>query len=737
MSRNDEQLEQKIKGLIETHRIAHIGTWRLNLETDQVVWSEELYKMYGFDPNLPPPAYQEHQSLFVPESWDLLSRSLEQTVTLGIPYELELMTVTRTGENGWMWVRGGAERDADGKIIALWGAAQDITQRKITEQLLKDSEERYRCLFDHSGVAIVYYTTDGVVISCNRKAMEFAGGKQEHFVGRSIREIFSEEEAERLYNIIEKTRNSEEAQQQENRVLFRSGYKWLSTTSTKVTNEKGDVVGIQIASIDVTEKRMADELLRKQNEVFTSLLKLLPVGVFMVDARDGKPLIANDEAMKLLGRGILPDANEQNLSDVYQAYRKDTTEQYPTNEMPIVLGMKGISAHIEDMIVERPDGTRTLLEVFGSPVTDKHGNPWASLVTFMDITERKKAEDELLYLSNHDNLTGFYNRRFFENELIQLDENGELPLSLIICDINGLKLINDSFGHPSGDLFLMKAADTIRAACGEKAIVSRIGGDEFAVLLPGTATEETMKIVDEIKNHAAKEVIANIELSIAIGHDTKTNANQKIIEVLANAENHMYRHKLYERTGTRSKTIDIIMNTLFEKSNRESMHSNRVSNICMSIASKMNFSIEEVNKIRIAGLVHDIGKIGIDEKILNKPGKLDTEERDQINKHPEVGWRILSSASEFSELANFVLDHHERWDGTGYPNGLQGEDIPLESRIIAVADSYDAMTGDRSYRKGLSQEEAIVEIKRCSGSQFDPAIVLIFLEKVIPSENNS
>lgn len=163
------------------------------------------------------------------------------------------------------------------------------------------------------------------------------------------------------------------------------------------------------------------------------------------------------------------------------------------------------------------------------------------------------------------------------------------------------------------------------------------------------------------------------------------------------------------------------------------MHSNRVSSICMAIAANMNFDNDDVNKIRIAGLVHDIGKIGIDEKILNKPGKLTEDERDQVNKHPEVGWRILSSANEFTELANFILDHHERWDGRGYPNGLAGEDIPLEARIIAVADSFDAMTSERSYRSGLSQEEAIAELMRCSGTQFDPQIVAIFVDKVIPS----
>lgn len=161
------------------------------------------------------------------------------------------------------------------------------------------------------------------------------------------------------------------------------------------------------------------------------------------------------------------------------------------------------------------------------------------------------------------------------------------------------------------------------------------------------------------------------------------------------------------------------------------MHSNRVSDICQSIATKMNFSEDAVNQMRIAGLIHDIGKIGVDENILNKPGRLSLDERMDIERHPEIGWKILSSTNEFSELAQFVLNHHEKWDGSGYPNGLKGDSIPLEARIISVADSYDAMTSERSYRKGMSIDAAIIELKRCSGTQFDPEIVDVLVNKVL------
>ena len=250
-----------------------------------------------------------------------------------------------------------------------------------------------------------------------------------------------------------------------------------------------------------------------------------------------------------------------------------------------------------------------------------------------------------------------------------------------------------------------------------------------------TGSDDTLQVSNHIKDLAAKEKVANVELSISYGYDTKTIDKQSIIEVIANAENHMYRHKLHERSSMRSKAIDLIMNTLFEKSRREAIHSARVSSICKAIANKMNLDKEAVNHIGIAGLLHDIGKIGIDEKVLNKSGSLSRDERNEIERHPEIGWRLLSSTNEFSELAQFILSHHEKWDGSGYPNGLKGQEIPLESRIITVADSYDAMTGERSYRKVWGKAEAIRELKRCSGTQFDPLIIDVFVNQVL-SDNS-
>jgi len=356
------------------------------------------------------------------------------------------------------------------------------------------------------------------------------------------------------------------------------------------------------------------------------------------------------------------------------------------------------------------------------------------VIVSRNITERKKAEENLVHLSYHDYLTGLYNRRFFEQELKRLDTARNLPMTIVMADINGLKLINDSFGHVKGDELLKKAAEEIKKGCRTDDIIARLGGDEFVILLPKTDTLAAEQIIKRIKELSVNEKVETIDISISFGYETKCNIEQNVQDILKKAEDHMYRHKLYESSSMRSKTIDLIMNTLFEKSHREMMHSKRVSEICKTMAVNMNFDKETINQVRTAALMHDIGKMGIDEKILNKPQSLEHDEWKEMKRHPEIGYRILSAVNEFSELANSILEHHERWDGEGYPKGLRGEEISIQARIIAVADAYDAMTSERTYRKGLNKEEAIAEVTRNAGSQFDPGIVEIFIAGLRDSE---
>ena len=348
-----------------------------------------------------------------------------------------------------------------------------------------------------------------------------------------------------------------------------------------------------------------------------------------------------------------------------------------------------------------------------------------------DVTEQYKNKEHIEYLSYHDQLTGLYNRHFFEEELKRLDNKRNLPLCLIMSDVNGLKLINDSFGHKAGDLLLEKVGKVLKETCRNSEIIARIGGDEFIILVPNMNDLEAEKLVNRIQKNCKKEKLEPIELSISFGWSTKKELDEDVHEVFNRAEDYMYKKKLFEGPSMRSKTINAIINTLHEKNKREAKHSERVSEYCVAFAEVLNLKEREIGEMRMAGLLHDIGKVAIKESVLNKPGKLSDEEYEEIKKHPEIGYRILTSVNDMSDMAEIAFCHHERWDGFGYPRGLKEEEIPFSARMVAIVDSFDAMTSERSYRNPMTNKEAAIEIIKNAGTQFDPILAKIFVNEVL------
>jgi HD-GYP domain-containing protein (c-di-GMP phosphodiesterase class II) len=265
-------------------------------------------------------------------------------------------------------------------------------------------------------------------------------------------------------------------------------------------------------------------------------------------------------------------------------------------------------------------------------------------------------------------------------------------------------------------------------------IVFRLAGDEFVILLPNTDNEKVLAVMEQIKKIAAQTKVGQLDVSVSLGCDSRANIQENILEMIKRAEDHMYKRKLYDSPNMRGKTINTIITTLHERNKREELHSRRVSQLCEQMGEALGFSDDRVNELKTVGLLHDIGKIGIDESILNKNGNLSFEEWKEITKHPEIGYRILSTVNNMSEMAEFVLSHHERWDGKGYPQGLIGEQIPIQSRIIGIVDAYDAMVSERSYKKSLTKSEAIQELVANAGTQFNLEYVNVFVEKVLSKE---
>jgi len=360
----------------------------------------------------------------------------------------------------------------------------------------------------------------------------------------------------------------------------------------------------------------------------------------------------------------------------------------------------------------------------------KNGKVYGNCVV-RDITERKKVEEKIRYLTFHDSLTGIYNRAYFENELEKYDNLRYLPISVIMGDMNGLKLVNDAFGHDEGDRLLKIAANSLKESCRQADTVARYGGDEFVILLPNTTTQEAEGIIERISNKISQTQFGPIPPSIALGCETKTFIQQDIHLILKHAEDNMYQQKLMSEQSNRSAVISTLERTLIEVSEETELHALRLQTLCDQMCEKMNLPGSLKSELRLLAVLHDIGKVVIPQSILTKASELSLDEWRLIKQHPEVGYRIAQSSPDLAFIAKGILTHHERWDGTGYPRGLKGEDIPLSSRILSIVDAYDVMISGRAYKQKMSNEEAIEEIKRASGTQFDPTLANIFIEIII------
>jgi len=352
-----------------------------------------------------------------------------------------------------------------------------------------------------------------------------------------------------------------------------------------------------------------------------------------------------------------------------------------------------------------------------------------------------------------DPLTGLGNHRHFhdrlERELTDSRAQG-FPLSLCLVDIDDFKRINDRFGHPAGDKVLAQLATNLRQG-GE---AFRLGGDEFAILLPGR-DEEGARIAAE----AIIERIAVVDLSpagpitVSAGIATAPEDELGRDELVRRSDSALYWAKEYGKNQVRVYRPDVVeiaeLKRLAAGPDRAARfraaaslakavdardaytgsHSERVADLAARIASRLGVNREQVELTRLAGSLHDLGKLAIPEEILRKPGPLSETERLMLERHPQIGFRMLESLG-VDPVADWVLHHHERWDGSGYPDAIGGDTIPLGARIIFVADAYDAMTSDRVYRDRVSDDEAISELAACSGTQFDPEVVLALAEEL-------
>jgi diguanylate cyclase (GGDEF)-like protein len=332
---------------------------------------------------------------------------------------------------------------------------------------------------------------------------------------------------------------------------------------------------------------------------------------------------------------------------------------------------------------------------------------------------------------HRDPLTGLFNFGYFNKQLALFDAGQRLPLSVIVCNINGLRLIHDTLGNDKRDMLLQNAAKFIISCVRKGDCVARGEGDAFLILLPETSAAMARIIIERIqgacqnwRSEAGGELSC---LDLSIGCATKERQQEDISDILAAAEKDMSAHKLAGQKDFYTSLLQPIENALYEKSHETEQHGKRLISQSRLLGEALGLPEEQLERLEILAMLHDIGKVGIDEGILSKPGPLDEHEWNEIKKHPETGYSIAKAVPQLICIANDILSHHERWDGRGYPNGLKRESIPLLARIISVEDAFDALTSGRCYREAVGVSEALKEIERCAGTQFDPEIARVFI----------
>lgn len=395
---------------------------------------------------------------------------------------------------------------------------------------------------------------------------------------------------------------------------------------------------------------------------------------------------------------------------------------------------KGVGATFEHWYLNA-HGMLRLLEISLKPLfNDIHQTVIYAMGSARDITDLRQKQNEMEYYSFHDFLTNLYNRRYFEQRIEELDCTHNYPLTVFMMDVNGLKLINDTYGHQAGDMALKRIASILTLTFKEHDIVARIGGDEFAVLLINRDENEVASLKKTLLAQIEDSKILNINLSLAVGYSQKRYPDIAFQEVMRHAENSMYRHKLTNGQKARNDGIRAILKTLFTRDSYERRHSASTSEYAYLIGASLGLHVDELARLRVAGKYFDIGKVSIAPSLLFKKGRLSEDECHVIQAHVENGYQILKAADHYSDIAIHALNHHECYDGSGYPCGLKGNDIPLFSRIIAIAETYHALRSQRPYRKqAYPKEKAASIVSNGSGIKFDPQIVACFLEKVYPN----
>jgi diguanylate cyclase (GGDEF)-like protein/PAS domain S-box-containing protein len=576
---------------------------------------------------------------------------------------------------------------------------------------LKEDNHKLESLTETNSIGILTIDDKGIITSCNDSILEFSGYSKKNLIGKyfSKRVSISTKDIPRYMSIFKSVLSGKEAEPFKIAQHHKDGQIRYGEVYFGPIKESGErISGFKIIIRDISKLKGLEGQLKNSEDKFDVFLEKSIDSVVLHDK--GKIIKVNQAFLDLFNINA-GDLEGRSISDfILEDYHEILEEK-------IEEGYEGgfeIQGH-------KSSGSNVYIEVSGQEIL--YGDKLVRMEILHDISDLRKAEKKIKYLKFHDSLTELYNRSYLEKVLGNVYRERHLPLNFIICDLNGLKLVNDTFGYSEGDKLLKRVAKILKYCSRKEDIVARWGGDEFFILLPRSTAAEVEEVLYKIRKICASTKDQKIPLNMSMGISARTSQEQGFREAIKEAEDNMYTNKLLERKSIYNSIITSFERMLWEKSHETKDHAERLKGMILRLGNSISLPQSKLDELVLLSTLHDIGKVAVPDSILMKKGKLNRDEWKVIKRHPEIGYNIAKSTPQIAMVAEDILSHHEWWDGSGYPQNLKGDEIPVNSRITSIVDAYDVMTMGRPYKEPIPVEDAKEELKRCAGSQFSPILV--------------